>query len=63
MPEVLKYTTIYDIVLDIINKYYIKSEQPDIWNISNVVPAHTSGDITKADNYSYNYNYNGIPCN
>ena len=26
-----------EIVLDIINKSYINSEQPDLWNISNIV--------------------------
>ena len=24
----------------------------DLWNISNIVPVHKSGDLTKADNYS-----------
>ena len=52
MPEVLKYVPIDDIVLDIINNYYINSEQTDLWNISNIVPVHKSGDLTKADNYS-----------
>ena len=51
MPKVFKYVPIDDIVLDIINKYYIKFEQPDLWNISNIVPVPKSGDITKADNY------------
>ena len=36
-------------MLDIINKSYINSEQPDLWNISNIVPK--SGDLTKADNF------------
>ena len=40
-----------EIVLDIINKSYINSEQPDLWNLSNIVPLHKSGDLTKADNY------------
>ena len=52
MPEVLKCVPINDIMLDIINKSYINSEQPDLWNISNIVPVPTSGDLTKADNYS-----------
>ena len=51
MPEVLKYVPIDDIVLDIINKSYINSEQPDLWNISNIVRVPKSGDLTKADNY------------
>ena len=51
MPEVLKYVLIDDIVLDIINKSYINSEQPDLWNISNIVPVPKSGDLTKAENY------------
>ena len=51
MPKVIIYILIDDILLDIISKYYINSEQPDLWNISNIVPVHTSGDITKADNY------------
>ena len=49
--EVLKYVQIDDIMLDIINKYYINSEQPDLWNISNIVPIPKSGYLTKADNY------------
>ena len=48
-PEVLKYVSIDDIVFDIITKSYINSEQPDLWNISNIVP--TSGDLIKAENY------------
>ena len=51
MPEVLKYVPIDEIVLDIINKSYINSEQPDLWNISNIVPVPKSGDLTKTDNY------------
>ena len=51
MPEVLKYVPIDEIVLDIINKSYINSEQPDLWNISNIGPVPKSGDLTKADNY------------
>ena len=51
MPEVLKYVPIGEIVLDIINKSYINSEQPDLWNISNIVPVPKSGDITIAHNY------------
>ena len=51
MPEVLKFVTIDNIVLGIINKYYINSEQPDLWNISNIVAVPKSGDIIKADNY------------
>ena len=53
MPEVLKYVPIDEIVLDIINKsyIYIYSEQPDLWNISNIVPVPKSGYLTKADNY------------
>ena len=35
----------------IINKYYINSKHPDLWNISNIVPIPKSGDLTKADNY------------
>ena len=31
--------------------YYINSEQPDIWNISNIVPVSKSVVLTKADNY------------
>ena len=38
IPEVLKYVPIDEIVLDIINKSHINSEQPDLWNISNIVP-------------------------
>ena len=34
MPEVLKYVPIDDIVLDSINKSYMKCEHPDLWNIS-----------------------------
>ena len=30
---------------------YINNEQPDLWNISNIVPIPKSGDLTKADNY------------
>ena len=51
MPEVLKYVPIDEIVLDIINKSYINSEQSDQWNISNIVHVPKSGDLTKADNY------------
>ena len=51
MPEVLKYVPIDEIVLDVINKSYINSEQPDLSNISNIVPVPKSGDLTKADNY------------
>ena len=51
MPEVLKCVPIDDIVLDIINKSCINSELPDLWNISNIVPVPTSGDLTKTDNY------------
>ena len=51
MQEVLKYVPIDNIVIYIINKSYINSEQPDLWNISNIVPVPTSGDLTKADNY------------
>ena len=50
MSEVLKYVPNDDIVFDIITNY-INSEQPDLWNISNIVPVHKSGYITKADNY------------
>ena len=42
MPEVLKYVPIDDIMLDIINKSYINSKQPDLWNISNIFPVTTS---------------------
>ena len=52
MPKVLKYVPIDEILLDIINNSYINSEQPDIWNIYNIVPVPKSGDLTKADNYS-----------
>ena len=51
ISEVLKYVPIDDMLLDIINKYYINSEQPNPWNISNIVPVSKSGDLTKADNY------------
>ena len=51
MTEVIKYVPIDKIVLNIINKSYINSEQPDLWNISNIVPIPTSGDLTKTDNY------------
>ena len=51
MPEVLKYVPNDDIVLDIINKSYINSEQSDLWHIYNIVTVHKSGDLTKADNY------------
>ena len=51
MPEVLKYVPIDEIVLDIINKSYINSEQPYLWNISNILPVPKSGNLTKADNY------------
>ena len=50
-PEVLKYVSIDEIVLDIISKSYINSEQSDQWNISNIVPVPASGDLTKAENY------------
>ena len=52
MPEVLKYVPIDEIVLDIINKSYINSKQPDLWNIYNIVRVPKSGDLIKADNYS-----------
>ena len=45
MPEELKYVPIDDIVLDIINKYYMKCKQPDLWNISIIVPVPKSGDL------------------
>ena len=51
MPEVLKYVPIDGVVLDTVNKSYMKCEQPDLWNISIIVPVPTSGDPTKADNY------------
>ena len=51
MSEVLKYVPIDDIVLEIINESYSKHEQPDLWNISIIVPIPKSGDLTKADNY------------
>ena len=51
MPEVIRYVPIDEIVLDIINKSYINSEQSDLWNISNIVPLPKSGDLTKSDNY------------
>ena len=51
MLEVLKYVPIDEIVLDIINKSYINSEEPDLGNISNIVHVPKSGDLTKADNY------------
>ena len=55
MPEVLKYVLIDDIVLDIINKSYINSEQTDLWNICNIyvtiVPVPKSCDLIKSDNY------------
>ena len=38
-------------MLDIINKSYMKCEQPDLWNISIIVPVPTSGKLTKYDNY------------
>ena len=38
-------------MLDIINKSYINSEQPDLWNISNIVHVPKSEDLTKAENY------------
>ena len=60
MPEVLKYVPIDEIVLDIINKTYINSEQPNLLNISNIVPLPKSGDLTKADNYrGISLTYNG----
>ena len=51
MLEVLKYVPIDKSVLDIINKLYINIEQPELWNISNIIPVPKSGDLTKADNY------------
>ena len=51
MPEVLKYVPIDDIVLNIITNSYINSEQPGLWNISNIVPVPKSGDLTKYYNY------------
>ena len=51
MPEVLKYVQINDIMLDIINKSFENCEQPDIWNISNIIPIPKSGNLTITDNY------------
>ena len=51
IPEVLKYVPIDEIVIDIINKSYINSEQLDLKNISNIVSVPKSGDLTKAHNY------------
>ena len=41
MPEVLKYVQINDICL--INKSFENCEQPDLWNISNIIPIPKSG--------------------
>ena len=38
------------VVLDIINKSY-KCKQPNLCNISIIVPVPKSGDLNKADNY------------
>ena len=51
MPEVLKYVQINDIMLDIINKSFENCEQPDLWNISNIIPIPKSGNLTITDNY------------
>ena len=51
IPEVLKYIQINDIMLDIINKSFENCEQPDLLNISNVIPIHKSGNLTITDNY------------
>ena len=37
----LKYVLIDDFVLNIINNYNIHREQPDLWNISRIVPVGT----------------------
>ena len=50
MIEVLKYVIIDNIMLGIINKSYINVEQPDLWNIYNIIPIPKSGYLTK-DNY------------
>ena len=51
MPEVLKYVQISDIMLDIINKSFENCEQPDLWNISNIIHIPKSGNTTITDNY------------
>ena len=51
MVEVLKYVQINDIMLDIINKSFENCEQPDLWNISNIIPIPKSGNLTITDNY------------
>ena len=51
MPEILKYVQINDIMLDIINKSFENCEQPDLWNISNIIPIPKSGNLTITDNY------------
>ena len=51
MPEVLQYVQINDIMLDIINKSFENCEQPDLWNISNIIPIPKSGNLTITENY------------
>ena len=51
MPEVLKYVQINDIMVDIINNSFENCEQPDLWNISNIIPIPKSGNLTITDNY------------
>ena len=51
MPDLLKYVQINDIMLDIINNSFENCEQPDLWNISNIIHIPKSGNLTKTDNY------------
>ena len=51
IPEVLKYVQINEIMLDIINKSFANCEQPDLWNISNIIRIPKSGNLTITDNY------------
>ena len=38
-------------MLDIINKSFVNCEQPDLWNISNIIHIPKSGNLTITDNY------------
>ena len=41
----------YILILDIINNSFENCEQPDLWNISNIIPIPKSRNLTITDNY------------
>jgi hypothetical protein len=52
MSELLKFVTIENIILGVINEVYNGGEQPDLWSRLNIKPIIKLSDPTKTDNYS-----------